>query len=254
MLFHIDRPSPSDRLPFVHIHGWCCDHEAMLPVADAFPDRGHLLVDLNGHGQSPAGPLSIESQAAAVARVAPETPFIAIGHSMGGLVALQLAVDAPERVAGVVLLDPAHIVPTPRALETGIAMQENLRRFSPSDIVSTFARQQLRGPVDEAAFDRLLSTMAATPADVARGAWDAIIAFQKHGGAVLAALQRPGLAVVIDKPVNRPGDLARCNPRITTGQVAASGHMVQLEAMDQVTAMIRRWMCVERLETPAGAV
>lgn len=226
----------------------------MLPVAAAFPDRGHVLVDLNGHGQSPAGPLSIEAQAAAVAAVAPQTPFIAIGHSMGGLVALQMAVDAPERVAGVVMLDPAHIVPTPRALETGIAMQENLRRFRPSDIVSTFARAQLRGPVDEAAFDRMVTTMAATPAEVARGAWDAIIAFQQGGGAVLAALQRPGLAVVIDKPINRPGDLARGNAGITTGQVAASGHMLQLEAMDQAAAMIRRWMCVERLETPVGAV
>jgi pimeloyl-ACP methyl ester carboxylesterase len=38
-------------------------------------------------------------------------PVFLVGHSLGGLVALRLALDQPELVAGLLLLDPSPLVP-----------------------------------------------------------------------------------------------------------------------------------------------
>lgn len=244
MLYHLDIAGPGP-LPLLHLHGWCCDHQAMLPVAEALPHIPHRLVDLPGHGRSPAGSsLSIQDQATAALSVAPSA-FVAIGHSMGGQIALQMATIAPDRVRAVILLDPAHIIPIPSALAYARSMRDQLQRRDPSEVVRAFARAQLVGPVDDARFDRLVETMAATSAETARKAWEAILAFD--GASALARLSVPTLAIAIDKPVNRLADLARASPFITTGQVAASGHMLQFEAMDQVVAMIGRWALVRNV-------
>lgn len=240
---------------WLSIHGWCCDHRAMLPISRAFPERDHLLADLPGHGQSPpSDDLSINTVADAVLEAARHQAgngrFVVIGHSMGALVALAMATRAPAHIAGLVLLDPAHIIPTERACETAEAMRRTLERFPPADIIRTFARAQLRGPLDTAtatAFDMLVEGMAATPADVARRTWDSVM--QYDGAAALAVLSTPTLVIGSDKPVNRLADLARASPHITTGQVAAAGHMVQFEAMDQVATMIRRWLVVTGVDT-----
>jgi pimeloyl-ACP methyl ester carboxylesterase len=38
-------------------------------------------------------------------------PVVVVGHSLGGLVALRLALDEPELVAGLLLLDPSPLMP-----------------------------------------------------------------------------------------------------------------------------------------------
>ena len=245
-------------LPLLLVHGWCCDGRAMRPVAGAFPDRRSLLVDLPGHGASPPmSPLSIPAMANAVLEVAPPR-FIAVGHSMGGQVALAMAARARGRVAGVVLLDPAHLLAGEKAMAAGEAMKKNLERHDPAEVVRAFAAGQLAGPLtgDTArAFDDLVEAMARTPAQVAREAWAAILAWNGAGGAAdaLASLDVPALVIAIDRPVNRLADLARASNRVMTGQVVGAGHMLQFEAMDQIAPMIRRWIECERLESAGSA-
>ncbi|WP_448580156.1 alpha/beta fold hydrolase [Thermaurantiacus sp.] len=255
MGLHMFRMGDEDAtgLPFLMIHGWCCNGQAMAPVARAFPGRLSFLVDLPGHGASPPlEPLSIEGMAEAVMATAPPR-FIAVGHSMGGQVALALAAMAPARVAGAVLLDPAHLLASDKVMEAGHAMRRNLLRHDPAEVVRAFAARQLCAPLEgemAEAFAALVETMAATDPKVARAAWDAVLAWNGPGGAAeaLAAAEVPLLALAIDKPVNRLSDLARASTRVMTGQVAGSGHMLQFEAMEQVAPMIRRWMALNGLE------
>ncbi len=240
---HIVDVPGDEALPFLLVHGWCCSHEAMLPVAEALPEAPHRLVDLLGHGQSPkAADISIPAQARAVLDAAPDR-FIVVGHSMGGQIALEIAALAPDRVAGAVLLDAAHIVATDKVRATGEGLMRQLDARDPVEIVGAFARAQLAGPVDAARYDRLVEIMTRTDPQVIREAFRQILAW--NGAPALAALARPLLAIAIDKPVNRLTDFARASRHVTTGQVAASGHMVQYEAMDQVAAMIRRWLTVK---------
>ena len=232
--------------PMVHVHGWCGDHRAMLPLARAFPSRAHLLIDLPGHGRSPRAPsLAIAAHAEAVLGLCPPGAVL-LGHSMGAQVVLAAAAEAgPARIAGAVLLEPAHILPTEGALAAGRSLAERLAAEEPAEVVRAFARAQLVGPpADPAGYDALVEAMAATPAEVARAQWREILAFAESGAAAraLAAVDVPVLVIGCARPVNRLSDLARANRRVLTGQVAGSGHMVQWEVPDQLVPMIRRWL------------
>lgn len=70
-----------------------------------------LAPDLIGHGRSTyAAPWSIDANTAALADlVSAESagPMLVVGHSLGSAVALHLAAQYPELVAGLALLDPA---------------------------------------------------------------------------------------------------------------------------------------------------
>lgn len=63
--------------------------------------------DLPGHGRSPAAAFRIPDLAAGVLalvdEIAPRTPFHYAGNSIGGVVGLQLLLDAPERVSSATL-------------------------------------------------------------------------------------------------------------------------------------------------------
>ncbi|NUT14353.1 MAG: acetoin dehydrogenase dihydrolipoyllysine-residue acetyltransferase subunit [Cupriavidus sp.] len=94
------------------IHGFGGDLDNWLfnldPLADAYTV---VALDLPGHGQSSprlAG-TTLAQMAGFVARFMDEAGIDAahlVGHSMGGGVAAQLAVDAPQRVLSVALVSP----------------------------------------------------------------------------------------------------------------------------------------------------
>jgi len=68
--------------------------------------------DLRGHGgsDSPPGPCSLAQLAADLCQVADEAgaeKIVAIGHSAGGAISLQFALDYPDRICGLVLVGTA---------------------------------------------------------------------------------------------------------------------------------------------------
>jgi lipase len=67
--------------------------------------------DLIGHGRSSwAAPWTIDANVTALAALLEhqaEGPIVVVGHSFGGTVAVHLAAAHPDRVAALVLLDPA---------------------------------------------------------------------------------------------------------------------------------------------------
>ena len=80
------------------------------PIVEELEDRIHCLaVDLPGHGQSlhqPAQAYSVEGATEAVVNVLDAEgadPCVLVGYSMGGRVALSLALRHPERVERLVL-------------------------------------------------------------------------------------------------------------------------------------------------------
>jgi pimeloyl-ACP methyl ester carboxylesterase len=88
---------------------------ANLPAAAE--QRRAIAVDLPGFGDSEAdgSPVSIRGFAEILERFCERIGLdrvVAVGNSMGGFVAAELAVLAPRLVAGLVLVDAAGIVPT----------------------------------------------------------------------------------------------------------------------------------------------
>lgn len=115
-----------------------------------FPDLGRSLgagiglIECDAPGRDPARgrrwlPLPEHARwLADAARREASGPVVVVGHSLGGLIALRLALDEPELVAGLLLLDPsppvlAALLPRPllRLIGGGRRVGAHLRRMLP---------------------------------------------------------------------------------------------------------------------------
>lgn len=130
---HVYAPAPASAegtapACIVLVHGALNDHRVFGPLADALAAQGrHVLVpDLPGHGRS-AGPAlaSVEAMAhwlLALLDAAGMPQAVLGGHSMGSLVALQAAGQAPQRVRQLWLLGAAWPMRVaPALLQTALA-------------------------------------------------------------------------------------------------------------------------------------
>lgn len=113
---------PDRRLPVVAVNGWSCSDAYWAHIAPALAAAGHpvVLVDARGHGASglPRAPgrgaRHLRPEDISIARIAEDLRevvtdagldrVVAMGHSMGVQVALELHRLTPRRVAGLVLV------------------------------------------------------------------------------------------------------------------------------------------------------
>jgi pimeloyl-ACP methyl ester carboxylesterase len=107
-----------------------------------------LIPDLPGHGRSE--PLeraddltAYADHVAAVAELEGMFPAPVVGYSMGGVIALRLAVSRPESVTGLALLAAAGIVSVSRRAEIWLAVTGALR---PAQIMTRFRGTFARRP------------------------------------------------------------------------------------------------------------
>ena len=93
------------------LHGLTGHGRRWQKLAGAFPEIAFAAPDLLGHGRSSwAAPWSIDANIAALAALLDDeadSPVLVVGHSFGGALAMHLAAVRPDRVAGLLLLDPA---------------------------------------------------------------------------------------------------------------------------------------------------
>ena len=109
-----------------------------------------IAYDRAGAGDSdPVTPLSLDGQIGDLTAVLQATgggrPVIVAGHSWGGLLAQLVALDRPELVAGLILVDPAdenYLDPPAEGLKDGLALGEQ--------VLALHASNELAGPVREA--------------------------------------------------------------------------------------------------------
>ncbi len=106
----------ADRLPgegatIVLLHAGVADRRSWSKVASDLNARGAAVVayDRRGFGGTPGSesPFDDLGDLLAVLDAATDAPAWLVGNSQGGLIALDLALSNPERVAGLVLLAPA---------------------------------------------------------------------------------------------------------------------------------------------------
>lgn len=97
--------------PVVLLHGWAFDHRIWDRQIRVLAESGRstVAIDLRGHGRSdrPYGDYSLERLAQDVITVLSrltDEPAILIGWSLGGVTALRVALQAPERLAKLVLV------------------------------------------------------------------------------------------------------------------------------------------------------
>jgi lipase len=108
----VHRYGPPGPVRLLAIHGLTGHGQRWQPLATRhLAEISVAAPDLIGHGRSSwAAPWTIDANVAALAALLEhqaEGPAVVVGHSFGGAVALHLAAAHPDRVAALVLLDPA---------------------------------------------------------------------------------------------------------------------------------------------------
>lgn len=112
--------------PILLLHGWTCDQSDWVFQVPFLLDHGFqvISIDQRGHGRSSApelasyDPVTLASDAAAllshlsVGNSTSRGAAIVMGHSLGGVVASELAFRHPSLVKALVLVDPAYYIDT----------------------------------------------------------------------------------------------------------------------------------------------
>lgn len=149
----------------VVLHGFTGSAAAMAPLTTRLSNPV-LALDLPGHG---AGPISDDpadyTMAAAVAGVASATSdlerFALVGYSMGGRVALHVALVHPVRIAALALIGARAGIDDPAERAERIAADEALADRIESDGIEWFADFWADQPLFATQQSRLLSDQQA---------------------------------------------------------------------------------------------
>lgn len=234
--------------PILFVHGGACDHTHFAPQVGHFShDHRVVAVDLRGHGQSdkPVQEYTIGRFSDDLAWLSKELGLykpIVVGHSLGGVVVLDLAARYPDLPAAIVMLDAPLLIPQPVAdalnLEGLIAAMQSpachavLRGFIGSTIMPTDNKERSA---------RILEAMDAVPAHVITSAFPNALRYDASAAA--AACKVPALYVRAGVPADLDRFRSLC-PQLHIGQTVGSGHFHQLEVPDEINAMLDRFLVI----------
>src|SRR3954449_5988968 len=106
-----------------------------------------LALDLRGHGDArDARPIDFAACAADVAAAAPER-FILCGYSLGGRVALHVALAHPQRVSRLVLVASTAGIDDPELRDERRAADEKLAADAERGTIEAFAERWMHQPL-----------------------------------------------------------------------------------------------------------
>lgn len=237
--------------PVVLIHGWTCDHTYFAPQREHLAKHHRVVsVDLRGHGESdkPKQAYTISGFADDVAwlcgELGLERPAV-IGHSMGGMAALELAVRHPGLPSAIVACDSPMVVPAALAA-TFVELAKQLRQPDWRPAHHAFLAGALFIDDDDPERKaRILADMTSAPDHVTLGCFEAILSADMEGAAKKCKV--PFLYLAAAGPLADFSRLQALCPQVVIGQTVGAGHFHQLEVPEQVNAMIDRFLRISKL-------
>jgi pimeloyl-ACP methyl ester carboxylesterase len=229
------------------VPGWCCDHTAFEPQFDHFA-RTHAVtsIDLRGCGRSDAPGEGYEIRdfaddlAELCAAVGIEKPVV-VGHSLGGMIGVQLAARYPALPRALVLVDPGPIAPLPASVEFFRGFAEQLEGPTGEEIRREYVQDM--GARDDELADWIVDLMCSVPLPIAAAVIRGVAAW--NGREPLALCTVPVL--MIRAELGETPDALRLReikPDLEVGITVGAGHFHQLEVPDQVNAMIERFLAL----------
>lgn len=234
------RPRTSDT-PTLLIHGAGGTHLDMPAPLRKAAALQPIAPDLSGHGNSPGeGRSSIHEYALDVLAVADALgvqQFNALGHSMGGAIALMLALSAPARVQSLILIGTAAVIPVNPQLIAGFQTE-------PQATAQRVARWMWPKNASEEVVAQSAQRIMQTRSSVILNDYIACNRFDVRDQ--LATINTPTLIVHggQDRMIraSEAEQLAAALPQSALKLFPEAGHMVHLEHADEVSALIVQWI------------
>lgn len=253
--------------PVLALHGWLDNAASFDVLAPQLADTYLVAPDLAGQGLSSHRPYSGSyniwddlHDLLSIADACGWQQFTLLGHSRGAMIALLLAVAAPERIAAVILLD--GFLPPPIAVERTVTqLQQHIRdfrRYAKRTSIVTY-------PTIEAAVEARLQQMP-MPENTARriverslrqvdGAYvwrydhrlkasSALKLCAGHNANILAALAAPTLLLLAEQGISARAKMKAALPKASDiKQLTLPGmhhfHMVPESAADIARHLMR---------------
>ena len=165
------------------IHGWSCDSNYWSAQIDALKAK-YTVVALNlaGHGASESNRkdwsmANYGQDVAAVARRIDNRQIVLVGHSMGGVVALEAARIIGDRVIGIIAVDSLKGIGLPHSAQKDIDAKIALFRNSFIETTREHVSKNLfRKDADPAFVQKVAYDMSLEPPDIAvatlQSMWD----------------------------------------------------------------------------------
>jgi pimeloyl-ACP methyl ester carboxylesterase len=244
-------------IPVVLLHAGVCDRRSWRGVGDLLTDRDVVAYDRRGFGEVPPATepfRHVDDLLAVLDAVSPDAPTWLVGSSMGGGVALDAAVEAPDRVAGLVLLAPAVSGDPEPDDEAYIAATGGLAEaidgaWTAGDIEECNRLEvrlwldgpaapegRVSGPARELALEMNRTVIANEQEAEFDGASGLDAAGRLHEVTVPALVACGELDVPLK--LQRSAELADTLPRGTYRSLPGRAHLPYLEAPDEVAALI----------------
>ncbi len=216
------------------IHGCACDSRFWAPQMEALTAAGMrpLAPDLPHHG-GPTGGVepSLQALAGWLVDTHLREPAVLIGHSLGGMIALEIVRDHSDVVAGIVLVDSFPCLALNAAHLPGMfvdAQHQTVRKWVEE------TRLDIVEVMTQAVYDEL---------------WPSIRDFDATGR--LGAVSCPVLGIYGGRGLYAPADASRLKHdlrldeiggKVEVSVVPDAGHFVNLEASDAVNAILLGWL------------
>ncbi len=230
------------------IHGFTQSAASWEPFAKRLADLWRLVaVDAPGHGRSADVRADLWESAALVGATVGEATYV--GYSMGGRVALHLALARPDLVAGLVLVSATAGIDDPAERAARRASDEQLARRVEAEGVEAFVAWWLTLPLFAtlpASASALETRLGGSAAGLASSLRLAGTGEQEALWDRLGELSMPVLVVAGALDLAYAERARRLVDGIGQGATLAvlpgAGHACHLEQLDLFSATVRKWL------------
>jgi pimeloyl-ACP methyl ester carboxylesterase len=230
----------------VLVHGWACNENywnaQLAPLKAAHYTV--VLVDLAGHGasgknRSDWSMANYGEDVASVVRQIPNRQIVIVGHSMGGLVALEATRRIGDRVIGIIAVDALKSIGQPplppRQIETRVnAFRTNFieetRRFVSASLFPKNANPQF---VNKVAYDMSLASPA-----VAVASMQALLSADL--APVVADIHVPVMAINSDLEPTDTARIRKSLPDFTAEVIPHSSHFLMMDDAQRFNPVLLR--------------
>jgi pimeloyl-ACP methyl ester carboxylesterase len=224
--------------PLVLVHGWCCDHTFFAPQVEHFRHTHRVVTThLRADRDIPTLADEVAGLCAELGLVRP----VVVGHSLGGMIAVELAARHPSLPLAVVALDPGPLHPIPEALRLFEALATQLEGPDGEAVRRAYVEDAAAGTLDPELRARIVETMCSVSLDEAAAGIRGVVAW--NGVGALAMCRVPTL--VLRARTGGSNDAARLlalKPDLHVGVTVGAGHFNHLDAPEQVNPMLERFL------------